>query len=191
VTLCALLGARALESADDTVAVWAVRGALGRGQEVGEADLMRREVRFVEQADADRYLSAGGALPTGTTVDRPVGAGELLPRSALQQSAVGPLTEVPLSVGSEAVPATVRVGSTVDVWVTPKPAAADPAASAPSRSSLVFDDVPVVSAPRTGTSLGPSATRQVTVGIRGDQSAQLPRSIAALADGDVTLTAQR
>jgi hypothetical protein len=56
---------------------------------------------------------------------------------------------------------------------------------------LVFDDVSVVSAPRAGTSLGPSATRQVIVGVNDAQAAALPTALTALAGGAVTLTATR
>ena len=49
----------------------------------------------------------------------------------------------------------------------------------------------VVSAPRTGTSLGPTATRQVIVGVGEDQQARLPTSLAALAGGTVLLTVRR
>jgi hypothetical protein len=192
IAVCALLGARALASADDTVSVWAAREALDRGQQVGAADIVQRRIRFAEQADADRYLSAESDLPANATVDRPVGAGELLPRSALGEGTQRTLTWVPLSVGTEAVPAVVAVGSVVDVWVTPQaPASGGSGASSAQRSTLVFDDVPVVSAPRVGDSLGPTATRQVVVGVDGDQVTRLPRSIAGLATGDVTLTVQR
>ncbi|MEP7089697.1 MAG: hypothetical protein ABI776_06255 [Nocardioidaceae bacterium] len=184
VALCAVLGGRVLASADDTVEVWAARFALDRGQQVGAGDLVRREVRFADQADADRYLPATD-LPAGARVDREVGAGELLPRAALGKASQASLTEVPLSVGTEAVPSTVRVGSLVDVWVTPD------RAEATARSTLVFDDVAVVSVPRTGSSLGPTSTRQVIVGVDAEQSAGLARSIAALAGGDLTLTTQR
>jgi hypothetical protein len=208
--LCCLLGSRILSSAEDTVSVWAARSDLQQGQPVGGADLVRREVRFDDQGDADRYLSAGTELPADATVDRAIGSGELLPRSALAGAASGPVTEVPVAVRAEAVPASVHVGSTVDVWVTPTPALAGSAgsrgtasgsagpgsagegAAAPvGRSTLVFHDVAVVSAPRGGTSLGPTGTRQVTVGIAGTDNGRLSRSMAALAGGDVTLTSRR
>ena len=44
---------------------------------------------------------------------------------------------------------------------------------------------------RTSTSLGPTATRQVIVGVDEDQQSRLPTSLAALAGGTVVLTAQR
>jgi hypothetical protein len=188
--LCCLLGVRILSSAEDTVSVWTARTDLQQGQPVGDADLVRREVRFEDQGDADRYVSSGSELPGDATVDRAIGSGELLPRSALAAASTGPVTEVPMKVGAGAVPASVHVGSTVDVWVTPQPAAAG-SQKPVGRSTLVFHDVRVVSAPRSSTSLGPAGTRQVTVGIGGGDSGRLPRSIAALAAGDLTLTVGR
>jgi hypothetical protein len=76
----------------------------------------------------------------------------------------------------------------VDVWVTPGDAAA---AKAHGRATLVLDDVAVVSVPESGTSLGPTATRQVIVGVGEDQEERLPASIAALSSGAVVLTVQR
>lgn len=193
VALCALLGARLLGGADDTVGVWAARTALSAGQPVRAGDLVRREVHFADQKAADRYLAADAPPPAGGVLDRAVGAGELLPRGAVGTTAGGSLTEVPLSVSTEAVPSTVRVGTLVDVWVTPDGAATDPPATGPRapRSTLVFDDVAVVSVPRSGTSLGPSATRQVIVGVDEAQESRLPTSLASLAGGTVILTAQR
>ena len=49
----------------------------------------------------------------------------------------------------------------------------------------------VLSVPRTGSSLGPTATRQVIVGVGADQQSRLPTSLATLAGGSVLLTAQR
>jgi hypothetical protein len=193
VALCTLLGARLLAGADDTVGVWATRGALSEGEEVGVADLVSRQVRFEDQEAADRYLPADAALPEGATVHRSVGAGELLPRAVVGPAGRQRLTEVPLSVGTDAVPATVRVGATVDVWVTPdgEADATTGTAGRPPRSTLVFDDVAVVSVPRTSTALGPTATRQVIVGVGEAQRKRLPVSIAALSRGDVVLTVQR
>ena len=164
VAVCALLGATLLGGSDATVGVWATRRAMTAGETVTAADLVRRDLRFADQRDADAYLSADAPPPVGATLARPVGAGELVPRAALGSAASGSLTEVPLSVDSEAVPSTLRVGAVVDVWVTPDRAtdASGPSdGSAAPRSALVFDDVAVLSVPRTGSSLGPTATRQV------------------------------
>jgi hypothetical protein len=194
VAACTLLGARLVGNADDTVGVWSAGSALSAGQPVVAADLVRREVRFAGQDAADAYLSADSPLPSGARLARAVGPGELVPRGALGGAGSVPLTEVPLSVATEAVPSTVRVGSVVDVWVTPDSASADAAGdrgAQAARAALVFDDVAVVSVPRTGSSLGPTATRQVIVGIDEEQQARLPVSLAALAGGTVLLTARR
>jgi hypothetical protein len=191
VVLCALLGARLLGGADDTVGVWAARQPMAAGQPVSVADLVRREVRFGDQADADRYVSADDAVPAGATLVRPVGAGELLPRAALGSGSTEALTEVPLSVPTDAVPSTVATGTVVDVYVTPDAAVSGSGRDTSARSRLVLDDVTVLAAPRTGTALGPSATRQVVVGVPAAQSDRLPGALAALAGGTVVLTAQR
>lgn len=197
VAACALLGATLLGGSDDTVGVWAARRAMNAGESVSAEDLVRRDVRFADQHDADAYLSADTPLPSGATLARAVGAGEMVPRGALGAAGSQALTEVPLSVDSEAVPSTLRVGAVVDVWVTPDRAAdasgppdGSDGSDAP-RSVLVFDDVAVLSVPRSGSSLGPTATRQVIVGVGEDQQSRLPTSLAALAGGSVLLTAQR
>jgi len=197
VAACALLGATLLGGSDDTVGVWAARRAMNAGESVSADDLVRRDVRFTDQHDADAYLSADTPLPSGATLARPVGGGEMVPRGALGAAGSQALTEVPLSVDSDAVPSTLRVGAVVDVWVTPDRAAdasgpidGSDGSDAP-RSVLVFDDVAVLSVPRTGSSLGPTATRQVIVGVGADQQSRLPTSLATLAGGSVLLTAQR
>lgn len=191
VATCAVLGARLLAGADDTVGVWAARDSLLQGQPVTGAELVRRQVRFEDQADADRYVSADDAVPAGATLVRPVGAGELLPRAALGSGSTEALTEVPLSVPTDAVPSTVATGTVVDVYVTPDAAVSGSGRDTSARSRLVLDDVTVLAAPRTGTALGPSATRQVIVGVPAAQSDRLPSALAALAGGTVVLTAQR
>jgi hypothetical protein len=194
VATCAVLGARLLAGADDTVGVWAARDSLLQGQPVTGAELVRRQVRFEDQADADRYVSADEPVPGGVVAAREVGSGELLPRGALGRPGLVASTEVPLSVDSAALPAGVRPGSTVDVWVTPDATPVTTAATAgrrPVRSLHVFHDVTVVSVAASRTSLGPSATEQVIVGVPPSASSGLPGSIAALASGDVLLTVRR
>jgi hypothetical protein len=195
IAVSALLGARLLGADDGTVPVWATVRAMQSGEPLTAADLERREVRFAAQGDADRYVSAEHAAPDGVTLDREVGAGELLPRAAVGAAGSQHVTEVPFAVDSQVVPGTVRVGSVVDVWVTPDPASTDraggPAGSNVARSVLVLDDVPVVSAPTTTTALGPSVTRQITVGVGSDQEPRLPAALAALAEGSATVTVRR
>lgn len=186
VAVSALLGATLLGGADATVGVWSADGPLARGQRVAEADLVRREVRFSDQADADRYVSADSRPAPGTVLLRDIGPGELLPRSALGRDSRAPAVEVPLSVAAEAVPATVRTGSVVDVWVTADPEAAAVRPSQPE-SILVFSRVTVLAVSRSSGALGPSVTRQVIVGVEPAQEDTLPAALARLATGSVVL----
>lgn len=191
-----LAGATLFSRADDTVGVWTARSDLTAGSGVGPADLVRRQVRFPDSAAADRYVSADSAIPAGATLTREVGAGELLPRAALRRDAPASLVEVPLSTAAELVPATVRPGSVVDVWVTPDPTTAEsagvepPAGRAHPRAVLVLDDVPVVAMPGVDTSLAPAATRQVIVGVGEDDARRLAQTLALTTGGTVVLTRQ-
>lgn len=192
VAASALLGAALLGGGDSGVGVWATRTALTEGQALAAGDLVRREVGFAAQRDADRYLTADKPLPEGATVTRDVGAGELLPRSALRTGTSEPLIQVPLSVAPTAVPVTVRVGSVVDVWVVP-----DVTASAPRESDAgptarrVLPDVTVLHLSRAAGPLGAGAERQVIVGLGPDLEAALPAALGSMATGSVVLTSTR
>jgi hypothetical protein len=178
VAVSVLLGARLLASADDTVAVWSVAGDLSAGSVLSDADLERVDLRFGTPEVAGRYLAADTALPAGSVLTRDVVAGELLPRAAVGNGDPVDLLEVPLAVAAEAVPATLRAGEVVDVWVTP----AAMAGQAP-RAVRVLDQVRVVAVPRSGSALGPSATRQVVVGLEVEDETRLAMALARLSDG--------
>ncbi len=180
-----LLGARLLGGADDTVAVYRATGDLAAGQRVGPEDVAEASVRFASAEDAGRYVDAGDDLADGTVLLRDVSEGELVPRSALGAAGSATLTEVPLSVADDAVPAAVGRGSLVDVWVTP----ADTATGRPAKAVLVLDDVPVLAAPVGSTALGPETTRQVVVGV-DESSTELAAALARIAAGAVVLTGQ-
>jgi Flp pilus assembly protein CpaB len=180
-----LLGATLL-SDDATVAVWATRDAVAAGEPVRADALVRREVRFADQADADRYVSAGDPLPAGATLSRDVGRGELLPRAAIAPDPEAPAVEVPLRVAVEALPATVRTGSVVDVWVTPSPDRATATGPEPA-AQLVLRDVRVLAVSRGGGALGAAAERQVIVGLDETEEVDLPGALADMARGDVVL----
>jgi hypothetical protein len=180
-----LLGATLL-SGDATVAVWATRDALAEGEPVRADALVRREVQFSDQSDADRYVAASDPIPAGATVSRDVGAGELLPRAAIAPAQQAAVVELPLRVASEAVPASVRTGSVVDVWVAPSP---DRAATVDGDAAarLVLSDVRVLAVSRGGGALGAAAERQVIVGLDQVQESDLSRALADMAVGDVVL----
>lgn len=183
VALCALLGATLLGRGDGAVGVWATRTDLADGQRVAAEDLVRREVGFVDQADADRYLPADESVPEGLLLSRPLGAGELVPRSAVSAGEPEESVEVPLSVPTDSVPSTVGVGSTVDVWVVPDPGL-EPR-SVQAEAALVLDDVRVVELARLGGGIG--GTRQVVVALDPGQEDTLPSALARITQGAVVL----
>jgi hypothetical protein len=186
VAVCVLLGARVLAGADDTVAVWTLRHDVPAGTTVDRDDLVVARVHFAGDG-ADRYLAAATAPEPGSTAARDLGAGELLPRAALTtQDRVG-LVEVPLSVAPDDLPASVRQGATVDVWVTPKVAASG---DDRPRARLALDDVLVVAVPAAHDSLAPRTTQQVIVGVDEEHAADLADALGQLADGRVVLTRQ-
>lgn len=185
-----LLGARLLAHADDSVAVWALRHDLAHGSRIGPEDVVARHIRFFDAADADRYVSAAALVPAGSVVTRDLGAGELLPRAAVGSAAVHHVVEVPFSVTTDAVPASVRPGSVVDVWVAPGTSAASATDPGPQRAIRVFDDVTVVAVPATGSALGPSATRQVVVAVPPGKEGALPEALSRAAEGTVVLVKQ-
>ncbi len=184
VAVSVLAGGTLLSGADDSVSVWAARSDLAAGSPVGPDDLMRRDVRFTSAADADRYVSAESATVPEATLVRAVGVGELLPRAALGAADAAPVVEVPLAVPVDAVPQTVRAGSVVDVWVTPE-ASAD---GRTSDSQLVFAGVVVVAAPASGSTLAPSGTRQLLIGVEEAQADGLSEALARVARGTTVIT---
>jgi hypothetical protein len=181
VALCGLLGARLLGGADDTVQVWAVQGDRVAGQSLTEADLAAVRIHFDSVGDADRYLSAADPVPDGALFTRDVGAGELLPRAALGSAEGVDLVELPVTLPSQAVPATLREGATIDIWVTPKDSL---------QSDLVLEGVRVLALPVAEDSLSPSSDRQVIVGLDRAQQDELPSSLAKLASGSVVVTSR-
>jgi hypothetical protein len=80
------------------------------------------------------------------------------------------------------VPATVREGSTVDVWVAPR----EEATVDRARAELVLRGVTVVRLPQTSPGLAPEATRQVIVAVA--PGTPLQDAIGRIGVGRVVLT---
>jgi hypothetical protein len=187
VAVSALAGATLLGGGDPGTPVWVARTALAQGQRVDPADLVRREVRFPDAASARHYLPADQPLPDSAALARDVGAGELLPRGAVSAGGDSDLVHVPLTVPPTALPATVRVGSVVDVWVTPDPTRSEVVEEA----QMVLQEVPVLHLTRVSGALATGTDRQVIVGVAPDQVGVLPTALAATATGTVVLTGIR
>jgi hypothetical protein len=177
-------GARLMAAADDTVAVWTVAHDLPAGATLHDEDVRRRQVRFPDEQTAGGYLAANADLPDAATLNRPVAAGELLPRAAIAEQAGADLVEVPISVAVDDLPATVRQGSVVDVWVAPKVAAVG--GTRPT-AVPVLTDVMVVAVPRGSNSLAPQSTRQVIVGVPAGRAGELGKALGGISDGRVVI----
>jgi hypothetical protein len=179
-----VVGARLMATADDTVGVWVVARDLPAGATIADGDVERRQIRFPDDDTADRYLAAADDLPDAATLNRPVSTGELLPRTAIATKSAADLVEVPISVASDDLPATVRQGSVVDVWVAPKVSAVG---GAKTQAVPVLTDVVVVAVPRASDTLAPQSTRQVIVGVPAEGSDGLGAALAGMADGRVVM----
>ena len=185
VAVCVLLGARVLAGADNTVAVWSLRHDVPAGTTIEPSDLAVARVKLPADM-VDRYVLATTAASFGTASHDLV-AGDLLARSAISAEGTAELVEVPLSVAPDDLPASVRQGAVVDVWVTPE--VAEPGSDR-VRARLALDDVVVVAVPRTGDSLAPRTTQQVIVGVDDTGAADLAGALGELADGRIVLTRQ-
>lgn len=179
-----VLGARLMAAADDTVPVWSVARDLPAGAVVRPEDLRARSVRFPDAGTADGYLSATAPVPAGSTLAHALAQGELLPRGALARGAVADLVEVPVSVATDDLPATVRQGSRVDIWVTPRTATTS---TQRPTATKVLADVVVVATPRSAQSLAPQSTRQLIVGVPAERADALGAALGSLADGRVVV----
>ncbi len=112
-----LLGARVVTAADATVPVWSVAGDLAAGTQLDPGDLVAVDVRLGDAAGS--YLSTG-TDPAGRTLARAVRAGELLPRTALEEPEE--LVQVALPVQAGYVPPGLVRGQVVDVYGVTDPA---------------------------------------------------------------------
>jgi hypothetical protein len=168
-----LLGARVVSAADATVPVWSATGDLAPGTELTADDLVAVDVRL--DAAADAYLSAG-TRPEGRTLSRSVRAGELVPRSALEEP--DELVQIALPVQAGFVPPGLDRGQLVDVY-----AVADPTAGATATAdggvTPVVRQVPVqaISGRSSGVLSTPTTAIQVVVSVDADDA---PDVLAAI-----------
>ncbi|MCF6737031.1 SAF domain-containing protein [Blastococcus sp. KM273129] len=169
-----LLGARVVGAADATVPVWSAAADLAAGTVLTADDLVVVDVRLDDAAE--KYLS-GSTRPEGRELSRGVRAGELLPRSALEEPSE--LVQLALPVQAGYVPPGLRRGQVVDVY-----AVADPAAGATGADlgsvGLVVGAAPVqaVSGGADGVLSTPTTTVQVVVGVAAGEAAGVLASIA-------------
>jgi hypothetical protein len=116
VVVSVVVGSRVLASADDRVAVWSVASPLAAGTTLAADDLVATPVAVDDLA---AYAVTSTDL-VGRRTTRDLGAGELVPLSALagEQPADRRLVTVP--VDPLHAPPSLARGETVDVYVSPK-----------------------------------------------------------------------
>ena len=164
-----LLGARVVTGADATVPVWSAGGDLAAGTVLHADDLVAVSVRLDDVAG--QYL-ATSTRPEGRVLGRAVRAGELLPRSALEE-ATG-LVQLALPVQAGYVPPGLTRGQVVDVY-----AVADPAVGATGQTGgdvdLVVSAAPVQAVTGRGDGVLSTATTtvQVVVAVAGQDAADV------------------
>lgn len=157
-----VLGATAVGAADDRVGVWAAGGDMTPGDPVREADLVRVEVQLGDQADS--YLLAGREFPQDATLDRHVGAGELVPRSALILP--GDLEVRPTTISVDPGDLThLAKGTRVAIYAAPALTSQQKQEGEGPTYEKVMDRVTVHSVPSRGGSVigGSRSTATVTV----------------------------
>lgn len=185
-----VLGAVVLGQSDRTVPVWALTTDVAAGQPLPDDAYEERRVRFADADLADRYVSTAQPPPADTVLTRAVGAGELLPRTALGTADdSSDVVEVPVAAPTDAVPSTVRAGSIVDVWVTTPVAPTGADGDDGGGAQRVLDDVVVIEAPPVSEGFSPAGTRQLILAVPTDQAdTALPRLLAAVGGTGVVVT---
>lgn len=182
VTVSVVAGSRMLAAADDTVLVWSADRDLVAGTPVAAEELSQVRVKFPRQEDLAAYLPVGAGPPEGR-LERPVRAGELLPAAALEPLEGAGLVTLSVPVTANRVPGSVRVGTTVDVWIVPADSDTE------GRARRVLGDVQVVEAPGADTETPLAGTERAVV--LGFPAPEAPAGTAAPADpvADVVLAA--
>ena len=170
-----LLGARVVGAADATVPVWAADADLAPGTELSADDLVAVDVRL-DAAAARLYLSTG-TRPEGNVLARAVRAGELLPRSALEE----PVDQVQLALPVQAgyVPPGLAKGELIDVYAVSDPAAGAVGIADGSVTLVVRRaTVQAVSGASEGVLSTPTTAVQVVVSVPAARASDVLTSIS-------------
>jgi hypothetical protein len=180
------VGALVLGSSDDTVPVWAAADPLGSGHVLTADDLAVRRVRFDDSDAASLYFRADQQLPADLRLSRDVGAGELLPRAAVEPAADRDQRQVPVSVAPDQVPGTVEVGDAVDVYVRPSTrTGCQDSSVCDGRPAL--SGVTVLDAPPTDEAFGSDGRRMLVLAMSGAEAQRFFRLLASTDDAALTV----
>ena len=169
-----LLGARIVSAADATVPVWAADADLAPGTVLTVDDLVSVDVRLDDTA---RLYLAASTRPDGRVLARSVRAGELVPYSALEESAAQVQLALPVQAGY--VPPGLARGQVVDVYAVADPAAgaagiADGSVTLVVRNATVQD----ITGRSDGVLSTPTTAVQVVVAVPAGRADDVLTSIA-------------
>jgi SAF domain len=171
VLLAVVAGARIFAAAGHYTTVYVARHPLVPGEHLAADDLAVGQVRF--RGEGSGYVAAGSE-PIGYVVTRYVGAGELVPVTALagrSAAAASRLVAMPVEPGH--LPSDLGHGDLVDLYVTPKSGSE---AKLPIPTAVV-SSVPVDSYDDGSRSLSGAATASVVLVVPRDQVVDVVRAI--------------
>lgn len=166
-------------ASDDTIAVWSVKDDLPSGSPVSAGDIVAISVQL---PDLGPYLSAESPVPQGMVAGRDFASGELLTAVGLDR--VGDSREVrvvTLPVLRNQMPANLKVGDRVDVYVVERGSAGEPDGS----PRMVLAGAAVADVDDNGGAFGGASLEMgVALSVPEDQVASV---VDAQARGTVTL----
>lgn len=174
-----LLGAKLFISQDHTDGYWSLASPVKAGETVRTADVVEVRARLTGDTK-DSYVrsdhvSASELTSKVWTVD--MSPGGLLPRTVLADSDHDDASQLPLAVDDGALPADLKRGDAVDIWVGPAQGETQS-----SEAEAVLREATVLSAGEPDA-LG-SGTRTVLVAVDPDIA---PSVISAIGSAHVTI----
>lgn len=114
-----VLGARTVAAADNTSEYWSLAHSVRSGDVVTAEDLVAVDAKLTGDS-GDRYLLVADELPTALADlqwSRDRSAGDLVNRDDLVPKSTVVVRQLPVQVADTAMPARLRRGDVVDVWV--------------------------------------------------------------------------
>lgn len=173
-----LLGARVVGSADDSVTVWAAAGDLAAGAPLAADDLVAVRVRFADATDLAAYLPTDEALPSGATLTRGIGAGELLPVAAIGSGGGSGLLQLPVAVEPEQLAGAVTGGARVNVYLV----ARGGGERGYDSGEPVLEDVAVLDAGLADEGYAASGLRRIVLAVPEEDAARFYGLLGDLTD---------
>jgi hypothetical protein len=180
VVIAVVAGSALLGSAGDRVPVWSLRSALAAGTTLRADDLVPAPVA----GDSVALYAGSSTDVTGKVLTRDLGAGELLPLSALGAPGGAARRLVTVAVDPLHAPPGLARGERVDVYVTPR----DGASVGGSGTVRVLPTLVLARALVADPGASDPAGASTQIGVVLDvAAADADRAVAAARGGDVDL----